>query len=345
MGPAEQRPGAQMLAEMNEQPEVIGRLFARRGQILAGLRAALPSAPVGVVLVARGSSDNAAVYGRYLLALATHRPVALASPSLHTVYHGSFDLHGYVVVAASQSGETPEIVSTFESLVGAGGVGIALTNQSSSPLGEAARFVMELDAGPELAVPATKTFTATLAAFALLAETWGEAVHLAHDLDAIEDAMRLVLDDPEPARRVAVALRKATGLLVAGRGFLYAVALEAALKLKESALVLAEGYSAADLRHGPIAVLERNWPMLTLSTPGAAAEDMRSLLAELAERGIRPIRLDVDPQAALPIPTLAESLAPFAATVRAQQLALEVAVANGLNPDQPVGLAKVTPTH
>ncbi len=334
-----------MAAEMAEQPEVIERLFARREQILAELRAGLPADPAGVVLVARGSSDNAAVYGRYLLALAARRPVALAAPSLHTLYQGRFDLRGYVVVAASQSGETPEIVSTFESLIEAGGVGVAVTNDSSSPLGDAARLVVELDAGPELAVPATKTFTAQLAAFALIAEAAGEVAHRPEELGAVGSAMRAVLDDPEPARLAAGRLSDAAGLIVAGRGFLYSVALESALKLKESALVLAEGYSAADLRHGPIAVLERDWPVLTLSTPGRAAEDLRALVAELGERGIHPLRLDVDPEADLTIPSCPETLAPFPAAVRAQQLALELALAHGINPDQPAGLSKVTPTH
>ena len=334
-----------MAAEMAEQPEVIERLFARREQILAELRAGLPADPAGVVLVARGSSDNAAVYGRYLLALAARRPVALAAPSLHTLYQGQFDLRGYVVVAASQSGVTPEIVSTFENLIDAGGVGIAVTNESSSPLGEAARLVVELDAGPELAVPATKTFTAQLAAFALIAEAAGEVAHRPRELGAVGGAMRAVLEDPETARLAAARLSDAAGLIVAGRGFLYPVALESALKLKESALVLAEGYSAADLRHGPIAVLERDWPVLTLSTSGRAAEDMRALVAELGERGIRPLRLDVDPEADLTIPSCPETLAPFPAAVRGQQLALELALAHKIDPDEPAGLSKVTPTH
>ena len=334
-----------MAAEMAEQPEVIDRLLARREAVLAELRAAMPAEPLGVVLVARGSSDNAAVYGRYLLALATRRPVALAAPSLHTLYGGEFDLRGYLVVAASQSGETPEIVSTFASLVRAGGVGIAVTNDAGSALGEVAPLVVELEAGPERAVPATKTFTAQLAAFALIAEAAGPVAHRPDELATVGDAVRAVLDDPEPSRQAAARLAGATGLIVVGRGFLYAVALEAALKLKEAALVLAEGCSAADVRHGPIAVLERDFPVLALSAPGAAAADMEALFAELGGRGVAPLHVGVEPGADLPIPAGAETLAPFPPAVRAQQLALELALARGIDPDHPAGLAKVTPTR
>ena len=156
-----------MLREMAEQPEVLARLLSRRIEV--GLEA-----PAGVMIVARGSSDHAAVYGRYLLELATRRPVALAAPSLFTRYGAQTDASGWLVVGVSQSGETPEIVDVVERLRATGGHAIAITNDADSPLAEAAETVIELGAGAENAVPATKTFTAQMAAFAVLADALGD---------------------------------------------------------------------------------------------------------------------------------------------------------------------------
>ena len=156
-----------MLREMAEQPEVLARLLSRRIEV--GLQA-----PAGVIIVARGSSDHAAVYGRYLLELATRRPVALAAPSLFTRYGAQTDASGWLVVGVSQSGKTPEIVDVVERLRATGGHAIAITNDGDSPLAEAAETVIELGAGAENAVPATKTFTAQMAAFAVLADALGD---------------------------------------------------------------------------------------------------------------------------------------------------------------------------
>ena len=156
-----------MLREMAEQPEVLARLLSRRIEV--GVEA-----PAGTIIVARGSSDHAAVYGRYLLELATRRPVALAAPSLFTRYGAETDASGWLVVGVSQSGKTPEIVDVVERLRATGGHAIAITNNGDSPLAEAAETVIELGAGAENAVPATKTFTAQMAAFAVLANALGD---------------------------------------------------------------------------------------------------------------------------------------------------------------------------
>ena len=156
-----------MLREMAEQPEVLARLLSRRIEV--GVEA-----PAGTIIVARGSSDHAAIYGRYLLELATRRPVALAAPSLFTRYGAETDASGWLVVGVSQSGRTPEIVDVVERLRATGGHAIAITNNGDSPLAEAAETVIELGAGEENAVPATKTYTAQMAAFAVLANALGD---------------------------------------------------------------------------------------------------------------------------------------------------------------------------
>lgn len=338
-------PGTKMAAEMAQQPRVLSEFNARRAGVVANVRAALPDPLVGVVLVARGSSDNAAVVGRYALEAACGRPVALAAPSLHTLYNVDVDYSGYLVVAVSQSGATPEIVTVTRRLRGAGASTIAVTNVADSPLAHAARATVHLGAGDEVAVPATKTFTAQLAAFAAIAEASGPVVWDDADWSQVPDAVAAVLDDAQPSRDVAAAIGDAPGLITVGRGYLYGVALEAALKLKETTSILAEGYSAADLRHGPIAVIEEEFPVVALRTAGAAAPDMSALCDQLRARGARVFLAADDPAAGLPLPDgIAEPLATIPAVVRMQQLALELARHRGMDADAPRGLRKVTPT-
>jgi glutamine---fructose-6-phosphate transaminase (isomerizing) len=339
-------PGERMATEMAAQPEVLADLIARRVEISDAIGAVVPHDLSGVVLIARGSSDHAAVYGRYVLQLATGRPVALAAPSLHTLYRSPMFCPGFLAVAVSQSGRTPEITSVLQSYVNAGAAGIAITNDPQSPLAEAAGATVELGAGEELAVPATKTFTAQLAAFALLAETIGRIQWTGDDWDQLPEMVSRTLDDQESPARVATWLADAPGLISVGRGFMYSVALESALKLKETTSLLAQGYSAADLRHGPVAVIERDFPVLAFWVHGPAAQDMQDLVGWLAsERGAKAFVAADDGDADLPLPeNLVEALAPIPAAVRAQQVSYELALLRGLDPDAPQGLTKVTPT-
>src|SRR6478672_6532670 len=183
--------GIEMRREMGEQPEVLSRLLSRPVEIEAADVA-------GVVIVARGSSDHAAVYGRYLLELATHRPVALAAPSLYTRYGARTNASGWLVVGVSQSGKTPEIVDVVERLRAGGGQAIAITNDADSPLAATSEVVIELGAGEERAVPATKTFTAQMAAFAVLAASLGDVPWADGDLALVPESVAAVLADPEP---------------------------------------------------------------------------------------------------------------------------------------------------
>ena len=236
---------------MAAQPAVLAALAARRAEIVAAVRALADPPPAGIMLVARGSSDFAAVYGRYLLEAAARRPVALAAPSLATRYDVVPELTGWLAVGLSQSGRTPEIATVLERYGAAGARTVAVTNDPDSPLGHAAEMTIDLRAGPESAVPATKTFTAQLAAMALLAEGLGPAGANDADWAALPGAVTAVLEDPEPAARAADRLGDAGDVVCIGRGLTMAVALEVALKLREAAGIRAEGWSAADFRHGP----------------------------------------------------------------------------------------------
>ena len=334
-----------MTAEMGDQPRVLSALAARRGELTAEISELVSERPAGIVLVARGSSDHAAVYGRYVLELAAGRPVALAAPSLHTLYGADVDYSGYLAVAVSQSGRTPEITTVLEAVQAAGAIGVAVTNDRSSPLAEAADAVLDLRAGEEKAVPATKTFTAQVAAFAILAEALGDVPWGDADWQRLPEDVQTVLDDETPADDVAEAVGDAPGMIVVGRGFCYAIALESALKLKETCSVLAQGYSAADLRHGHVAVVERDFPVVALRTDGPTRADMDDLVADLRRRGGQVHVIGTGSEADLALPSgLAEALTTIPAAVRGQQVARALSLWRGLDPDSPEGLTKVTPT-
>ena len=337
--------GARMAAEMAEQPAVLRRLIARADAIAASVRELAPAPLQGSAIVARGSSDHASVYGRYLLELASGRPVSLAAPSLHLLYDAQVDYTGQLAVAVSQSGRTPEIVATLERLGGAGARTLAITNDAGSELARAAGAVVALEAGAELAVPATKTVTAQLLAFALIARALGPVPFSDDELRALPEAVAAVLEDPAPARAAARALRDDTRLVVTARGLLYGAALEGALKLQETAAIAADGLSSADLRHGPITIVETGFPVVALSAgDGPAAADVAELVELLRERGARVLTISTAAGADLPLPEVTEGLAPLVAVVRAQQLAFELALLRGRDPDAPANLSKVTAT-
>jgi glucosamine--fructose-6-phosphate aminotransferase (isomerizing) len=336
--------GARMIAEMGEQPDVLRRMAGRADALAETVRAIAPRLLAGTAIVARGSSDHASVYGRYLLELATGRPVSLAAPSLHLLYAAQVDYRGQLAIAVSQSGRTPEIVTTLTRLRDAGARALAVTNDPDSDLASAGDGLVALDAGAELAVQATKTVTAELLAFALIARALGPVPFADEDLAALPDAVAAVLDDPEPARRAAAQLVDDTRLVVTARGLLLGAAFETALKLQETTGIAADGFSAADLRHGPIAIVDAGFPVLALSAPGPAQRDVADLVVTLRERGARVLTLGEHAGADLPLPPVVEGLAPIVAVVRAQQLARELALLRGRDPDAPEGLAKVTRT-
>ena len=242
------------------------------------------------MFLARGSSDNAAVFGRYLVELRSGRPAGLMAPSLYTRYHAAVDWSGFLVVALSQSGATPEIVRTCADLRASGAVVIGLTNLPGSPLAEVVDRELLASAGPERAVPATKTVTAQLALLVTVTSALSAALPRrsggAGELAGLPDAVAAVLDDPGPARNLAARWQGLDRLVVAGRGLAYAAALETALKIKETTGILAEGISTADLLHGPIATVYAGAPVLLIEGGGPADTD----LADLRNAARRPRR-------------------------------------------------------
>jgi glucosamine--fructose-6-phosphate aminotransferase (isomerizing) len=344
--------GELMSAEMAEQPDVLARVTARSAADFEAVRAVVPDPLAGVVFLARGSSDNAAVFGRYLAELRAGRPAGLAAPSLYTRYHATVDWRGYLVVALSQSGATPEIISTCQAMRAGGAVVLGITNDPGSPLADAVDLLLSTDAGPERAVPATKTVTAQLAVLVTVASalrasaadgTTGAAggalggAPRGGTLDGLPGAVAGVLGDPGPVERLADCWRGLDRLVVAGRGLAYAAALETALKVKETTGILAEGISTADLLHGPIAAVYAGAPVLLVDGGGPADTDLDELRALLASRRAQ--------AASLPVPPgLTEAVHVIAAITRGQQLAYELARARHVDPDAPAHLSKVTAT-
>jgi glutamine---fructose-6-phosphate transaminase (isomerizing) len=336
--------GRGMRRDMEEGPAVLGRLVGRADATIERLRSAVPDGARGIALVARGSSDRAALYGRYLLEIATGLPIVLTAPSLYTRYGIRSTYEGFVTVAISQSGRTPEIIRVTELLRSSGSFSIVMTSDAASPLAAAGEVALDLGAGPEIAVPATKTVVAELMTFALLAQALGKVTWAASELRGLPEAAATILEDWAGPASAAERLRSNERLVTIGRGYLFSAAMETALKLEEAALVLTEGYSAADFRHGPIALLRRGVPLIAFMAPGPVEGDVASIAEEAEARGGDVVRVSPAEGSDLPLPPVAEALSPIIAVIRGHQLAWSLAVARGLDPDQPAGLTKVTDT-
>jgi len=334
-------------AEIGEQPDVLARLLVREGANVRRIARDLARRDLRFVLVAaRGTSDNAARYAQYALGLTCRLPVALAGPSLVTLYGAPPRLKGALVVGISQSGRSPDVVETVASARREGSPTLAIVNDPESPLAKAAAEVIPLHAGVERSVAATKTYTAQLLAVALLAAGLSGSRKHAEGLGALPDAVDEALGVEAAARRAASRLAQASRLVVLSRGLNYPTAHEIALKLKELALLEAEALSGADFRHGPIALAGPGLPAIVVSPPGSATDaDLLALAEELRRRGSPVLPIGPAGRGALPVPRLPELLSPIVSVVPGQLLAFHAARARGLDPDAPRGLQKVTETR
>jgi glucosamine--fructose-6-phosphate aminotransferase (isomerizing) len=278
--------------------------------------------------------------------------VALAAPSLLTLYGAAPRFGGAAVLGISQSGGSPDVVGVVEAARGQGAPTIALTNDPSSPLARAAEHVLDLSAGTEHAIAATKTYTAELVVLAMLSAALRPTAGDAAELERLPSALELALEADAPAAAAAAERAAMASCVVLGRGFEYATAREWALKIKELARVIADPYSAADFLHGPLALIEPGLPVLAVATSGEVAAGMRELLARLrAEFGADIVAISDAPDglaaaAVLPVPPhVPEWLRPIVSAVPAQLFAAHLARARGLDPDAPRHIRKVTRTR
>lgn len=342
-----------MLEEIAEQPEALRRTIeAERGKV-EQLGAFLRARGVNlIVLVARGSSDNAALFGRYLLEVTTGIPVSLSAPSVHTLYHARLNLRHALVVGVSQSGEGEDINRVLENARSGGAYTVGITNEANSAMVSLVDETLLMHGGRERSVAATKTFTGQVLHFHMLAAALagnGRAGHT--DYTAIPEMAARALELRAAVAEIVERYVFMENCVVVGRGLLYANAYEMALKLMETCYVVAERFSSADFLHGPLAMVERHFPVILFAPPGVTLESTRTLLARLRELRADTLVITGDEEAAgvgtraLKLPRdINEFLAPIPYIIPAQLFAALLASAKGLDPDAPRSLSKVTRT-
>jgi glucosamine--fructose-6-phosphate aminotransferase (isomerizing) len=339
--------------EIDEQPAVLQRVLDEEIEPARRLARSIRSRNVQYVMIAaRGTSDNAGRYGQYLFGAMNRLPVALASPSLFSIYRQPPRFGDCLVLGISQSGQSPDIVSVLAEARRQGVLTAAITNDPASPLAVAADHVLDLHAGSERSVAATKTYTAQLMAVALLNAVMSDDAQDLADLAGVPQATASTLRLAPEVAHIAERYRFADRLVVLGRGYNYATAFEIALKLKETNYIASEAYSPADFLHGPLAVLDERYPVMALAPSGAVLQEMEEAMARVAKRGAELLVISDDDAALaagrlkLRLPAaLPEWLSPLTAVIPGQLLALHLSLERGDDPDHPRALQKVTLTR
>jgi glucosamine--fructose-6-phosphate aminotransferase (isomerizing) len=339
--------GAQMRAEIAEQPAVLAGVHGRRAEIAAVAGAIERRAPRFALLAARGSSDHAALYAKYLIEVLLRLPAGLASPSTTTLYGAEPDLADVLFVTVSQSGGSPDLVEATRAARRCGALTVAVTNTPDSPLSGSAELSVDIGAGTERAVAATKTYTASLMALYLLVDAvrGGSAEHVAGIGELAERALGSGAVDEAVDR-----YRFVERMVTTGRGYSSATAAETALKLAETSYLSARAYSGADLLHGPVAAIDTDTGVLAVTSAGHGGQAMREVVAAVRERGAEVLAVgsaagEVDASLRIDVPRTAEEVAPILEVLPLQQLALGLSLARGGDPDRPRGLSKVTRTR
>ena len=340
-----------MRSEIGEQPEVFTRVLELNRDPLEDIARRLAGESFDYALIAaRGTSDNAARYAKYLWAAHNRIPVALAAPSLFTSYNRPPKLDGALVVGISQSGESPDLVAVIAEGRKQGRPTLVITNEPGSPMAREADMVINIQAGRELAVAATKTYTTQLLAVAMLSAVL-DPEHTAAELLNLPAYAESVLNGEEVIAGVAANFADMRACAVLGRGYNHSTAYEWALKVQEVTYALAHPYSTADFRHGPIAVVEPGFPILAVAPDGPLFDDMLTLLDNVTrQRYARSIAISNRPEAletaryGLALPVMPEWISPIPAIIAAQLFTYHLGTIKGLDTDQPRGLSKVTKT-
>jgi glucosamine--fructose-6-phosphate aminotransferase (isomerizing) len=343
-------PGAIMAREIAEQPAVLERILSeglpRIREVAARIKAEQPRF---ALLTARGTSDNAAYYAKYLMEIALGLPVGLTSMSTATAYRAEPDLTDVLCVTVSQSGGSPDLVAYTEMAKARGGLTLAVTNVAGSPVNRASELDLDVLAGPELALPATKTYTAELLTLWLLVDALrggdGSAAK------ALPELAAAVLSREGEVAELALRYRFASRLVVTARGYSYPTAREAALKIMETSYLPAHAFSGADLLHGPLAMVDNVSPVVAVAAEGVGGAALEPVLERLRERGADLVVIGsaehvAGATAGFVLPAgVPEELSPVLEILPLQLLAYQVTMNRGLNPDAPRALAKVTKTH
>jgi len=337
-------------SEIFQQPHVAAQMLeAARAEAESAAAAIRAKRPPALLIAARGSSDHAAIYAKYLFETRNRLPVMLAAPSVFTLYRQPPRLAGLAVLAISQSGASPDVVGVLEEGRRQGSVTIAITSEPRSRLGRAAEHVVRLRGGPELSVPASKTYTSSLLAVALLSQALDPDPSFDACLARVPEALTAALA-VDSRLDAAVAAIRGERLAVLGRGYNLATAMEIGLKLMETCYVVAESRSVADFLHGPIATVGPGFPVLLIEAAGPTLRQMRNLGRRVEAAGACVVTITDHPAGAigqaLPVRTgLPESLTPLPYVIAGQLVALRMAEVLGIDSDRPRGLNKITETR
>ena len=342
-----------LFQEIHEQPDVLSRLVTRETPKIRQLAAAIQQRNIAyVVIAARGTSDNAGRYAQYLLGAVNGLMVALATPSLFTIYEQPPRFGNALVLGISQSGQSPDIVAVLAEARRQGTLTAAITNDPDSQLGQTADFVIDQQAGQERSIAATKTYTSQLAAIALLSASLANAAEMESALAQIPETVAATLAMETEIRQIAQRYRYMRDCVVIGRGYNYATAFELALKLKELTYTIAEPYSSADFLHGPLALIEHGFPAVVIAPSGVMVPELQEFIRTLKEREAEVVAISDEPdtlaQARIPLALprrVPEWLSPITAIIPGQLLAMHLAYVRDYDPDHPRGLRKVTQTR
>ncbi len=339
--------------EIHQQPAALSELLSTEKETIVDLARTIRQRDVShVVIAARGTSDNAARYAKYVLGAINGLTVALATPSLFTIYRQVPKFGNALVLGISQSGKSPDIVAVLDEARRQGALTAVITNTTDSDLASHGDFVIDLHAGRELSVAATKTYMTSLGSVAMLSVALSSDPDHAAALDRMPEALEATLPMNEMVAHIAPRYRYMEYCVVIGRGYNYATAFELALKMKELTYTIVVPYSSADFLHGPMAVIETGFPVIIVAPSGILLPEMRDFIAQLHERRAETIVISDDKQAIdearipLQLPhSVPEWLSPMVTIIPGQLLALHLAAARDYDIDAPRGLRKVTETR
>jgi glutamine---fructose-6-phosphate transaminase (isomerizing) len=338
--------------EINEQPDVLSRLLKEQGEATVQIAAAIRDFdPAFVAVAARGTSDNAARYAQYLFGAKARLPVMLSTPSLHTLYQAPPDLSRALVVGVSQSGQAEDVRRVLQDAGEQGALTVSLTNYEDSPLAQTAAHHLYLNAGEEQSIAATKTYTAQLTAFAMLCAALLQDETMHDELKQIPRYVQQAVNAAEDIDAWVERYRYMTQFTAIGRGYNYATAFEISLKVKELCYINGEGYSEADFRHGPIAMIAPGFPVVLIAPQGKTLATLRDLLDKLEERAAEVLIISNEQTLLelttrpMPVPVIPEWLSPVVTVIPGQVFAMRQAQTRGYEVDKPRGLSKVTVTE
>lgn len=342
-----------LFQEIHEQPEAIARLLSHGSKEIRELGKAITTGNITqMVIAARGTSDNAARYAKYLLGSMNRIPVSLSTPSLFSIYKKPPLFRNTIALGISQSGKSPDIISVLEEAHHQGMLTAAITNDTSSPLAGVSDYVIDLCAGEENSVAATKTYTCELTAIAMLSAELAGHREMQDLLVKIPLFVSKTLTMNDPISQIAQRYRYMRYCVVIGRGYNYATAYEMALKLKELTYTIVEPYSSADFLHGPLAMLEPGFPVFVIAPSGVMLFEMAAFIDEISIQGAEVLVIsdnqEILQSARIPlwIPvTVPEWLSPITSIIPGQLLAMNLANTRDFNVDQPRLIHKVTETH